>query len=77
MRKINYKTLTFQSSITNNYHNRIDNNYKKLVIANLKIINAPKEYIKNIEKYQLFKYKYLEIILILIILYMIYKFLLF
>ena len=69
----NYKAITFQSNITNNYHKKIDNHYKNLVIENLKIINAPKKYIKNIEKYELFEYKYLKILLVLITLYIIYK----
>ena len=57
-----YKSYTFQSKITNNFHQRITRKYKSIAINALENTNVPKSYldkisnIKNFSNYILFSF---------------------
>lgn len=67
----NYESVTFQSIITNNCHQRITKNYKSKVFNSLKKYNVPKSYLDKINNLKYFNINFFLISFLILLIYII------
>ena len=67
----NYESVTFQSIITNNCHQKITKNYKSKVLNSLKKYNVPKSYLDKINNLKYFNINFFLISFLILLIYII------